>query len=117
MRPPSKLVKWSDRPIKRWTLQRCLVKLGADPTKVYFGGRHGKPYQVKSNLKKHVRTIYTEYDLDFLVEWVQTLWKHGRKYHPNQHNRSKKFYTRKFQDLSEAYEKAKKILGHHGIRF
>ena len=113
---------------KRWTLQKCLVSMGAPFTEVYltdpeFAGRCptcGKPYsrRVKwrspTGFQCHKRTIYQRFTRDELWDWVERLWKEAARWHPDRHQKRVRFYTAKFQEVSEAYHVARRILRQHG---
>jgi len=104
---------------QRWSIQKCFVLLGAPPVAVYRGSKYtGRKTPISSEEFKPRSTrwsLYDEYSGSELRKWLDDLFRGSMvKYHPdNQAPRMVKFYTRKCQEISEAYERAKKILSWH----
>jgi len=113
---------------KRWTLQACLLELGAPYHEVYLTDRSpsrlcprcGRPmarrvkYKGRSRGTHHKRTIHQRFTGSELRDWVERLWKEAARWHPDRHQKRVRFYTAKFQEVSEAYHMAKRILRQHG---
>jgi len=117
---PSPALTWQFKPCKKWTIQKSLVTLGAPYGEVYSWDHRKSnicPYCQRSlprrckQSKKRRGSIYARYTPQELADWIQQLWREAKiKYHPDRYQNNKAFYTRKFQEVSEAYVKARKIL-------
>jgi len=100
----------------RWSIQKCLVILGAPRISVYRSWRHtGRKTPIPSEEFKPYSgkwSLYDEYNKSELMKWADDLFRGSMmKYHPDNHNpRMVSFYTKKCQEISEAHERAKKIL-------
>jgi hypothetical protein len=109
-------IKYNQFQGKRWSIQRCLVILGAPPFAVYRSSRYtGKKTPIKTDRGKRW-SIYEEYRGSELRGWADELFKESMiKWHPDKYPKGlKDFYTKKCQSIGEAYERAKKILKWHG---
>lgn len=122
MEPIATAVKYKHNPSKRWTIQQCLINLGAPFREVYVSDEKEadrcptchKPMRKRVIWRKAIGTIYQRFSRDELGDWVEELWKKAAQWHPDRHLNQVEFYTQKFQDASEAYGRAKKILSWHG---
>jgi len=108
---------------KRWTIQQCLVLLGAPRDEVYFGQatrghsrnrpKHYFPL-AGSNPNKQI-TDYLQYPE--IWEWGQNLYKQTlTKYHPDiQAEEDREYYTEKLQLAGQAFKKLERILAYHHV--
>jgi predicted nucleic acid-binding Zn-ribbon protein len=104
---------------KRWSIQQCLITLGASVSEVYHPSRTKgisyKPPEHNSVSGVRKRSLYDVYSAGELKYWVENLYAKGmRKWHPDVHLADKEFYEEKCKQLSEARRRALKILRHRG---
>ena len=104
---PTGQIKYRQQPRGR-SINACLLALGAKREEVYHSNndRH-----VKQPHRATQRTIYDYYSKDDLRGWATYLYiEQLKKWHPDNHQDNKEYYTRRCQELSEVYQQALHIL-------
>lgn len=109
--------------IERYSINKCLVELGAPVEEVYYyGGGIKCPYYNKAtyplfaHLKKSYiyrkgRTIYQRYTRDELWTWAQYLYREKIIFcHPDKQRASKVFWEEYCKYLGQVYDRVQKIL-------
>lgn len=93
-----------------WTINQCLLALGASRDKVYskyFRNSYGKPAPYRSGVNDKIYSRYTRDELKWMAD---DLYKQAvQRYHPDRHN-NEQFYHDKMAEINQAYQRIKKIL-------
>jgi hypothetical protein len=101
---------------KRWTIEKCLILLGAPESEVRLNARRGG----KCLHYNSVRGVYPVKILDHMaggeiLYWAKNLYKDVLSlYHPDKNLQDTELCNNRCQEASEAFTRLRRILKHHG---
>jgi len=111
--------KYEDGDVNNYSINKCLVELGAPPDEVYYCkypvNKQGHYYNYSKTRKMKIyhanRSIYSRYTKDELWNWAKYLYKEKLKeFHPDKHKTNKVFWNGYTAYLGQVFDKVKKIL-------